>query len=81
MSELDNLRAEALFVSALQRSAEPPAHEVRQAVSGAIHEYGSQGCAALVAAEFGEHPETAAARMSWALAAVRASYPVRESQR
>jgi hypothetical protein len=77
MSEsLHNTRAEALFVSALQRSAQPQAHEVRGAVTEAIRQYGSHGCAALVAAEFGEHPETAAARMSWALQAVRTSFPV-----
>jgi hypothetical protein len=76
MSELlKHIRAAALFASDLQRSAQPPAREVRSAVAGAIHAYGSPGCAELVAAEFGEHPETAVARMSWALEAVRASFP------
>ncbi len=57
---------DALFVSALQRSDEPSARQVRQAVAAALRQYGGQGCAGRVAEEFGEHPETAAARMQWA---------------
>lgn len=77
MSELlDHVRAEALFVSDVQRSAGPLPDEVRRAVAGSIRTYGSRGCAALVAAEFGEHPETAVTRMVWALVAVRNSFPV-----
>src|SRR5438034_678796 len=34
----------------------------------------TRGCATLVAGEYGEHPDTAASRMSWALATVRAVY-------
>jgi hypothetical protein len=29
-----------------------------------------------MAGEFGDHPDTAVARMSWALAAIRTVYPV-----
>ncbi|HKS99688.1 MAG TPA: hypothetical protein VJT31_09190 [Rugosimonospora sp.] len=77
MSDLmEHVRAEALFVSGLQRSAGPAPDEVRRAVAGAIREYGSPGCAALVALEFGEHPETAVARMVWAIDAVRTSFPL-----
>jgi hypothetical protein len=59
-------RADAVFASALQRSAEPTAGQVRQAMAEAVRAFGSRGCAARVAQEFGDHPETAAARMRWA---------------
>jgi len=71
---LEAVRAEALFVSCLQSSQRPDADEVRDAVSGALREFGTRGCATLVAGEYGEHPDTAASRMSWALATVRAVY-------
>ena len=59
-------RTDALFVSALQRSDEPSAGQIRQSVAVAVHQFGSRGCAARVAQEFGEHPELAAERMRWA---------------
>ena len=59
-------RADALFASVLQRSAEPTAGQVRRAVADAVRAFGSRGCAERVAQEFGDHPETAAARMRWA---------------
>lgn len=62
------VRADALFVSALQRSEEPTADQVRQAVVAALRTWGSRGCAEGVAQEFGDHPETATARMRWACA-------------
>ena len=58
--------ADALFASMLQRSDEPKAGQVRQAVAAAVRAYGSRGCAARVAQEFGDHPDTAVARMRWA---------------
>ena len=57
---------DALFVSAVQRSDEPPAVQVRQAVAAALRRFGPRGCAERVAQEFGDHPEIAAARMRWA---------------
>jgi hypothetical protein len=60
--------ADALFVSALQRSDEPSAGQVLQAVAAAVHAFGHSGCAERVAQEFGDHPETAVARMRWARA-------------
>jgi hypothetical protein len=59
-------RADALFVSALQRSEELSTGQVRQAVAAAVRAFGSQGCAERVAQEFGDHPDTAVARMRWA---------------
>jgi hypothetical protein len=58
--------ADALFVSVLQRSDDPSAGQIRQAIAAAIGVFDYSGCAARVAQEFGDHPETAVARMRWA---------------
>ena len=58
--------ADALFVSALQCSQAPTTDQVRQAIHTAVGAFGYSGCAGIVAQEFGDHPETAAARMRWA---------------
>ena len=60
------IRADALFVSVLQRGDHPSAREVRQAVAAAVEAFGQRGCAGRVAQEFGDHPETAVTRMHWA---------------
>jgi hypothetical protein len=60
------VRADALFVSPLQRCEKPSADQVRRAVAAAVGAFGDTGCAARVAQEFGDHPETAVARMRWA---------------
>ena len=60
------VRADALFASMLQRSEEPSAGQVRNAVAAAMRAYGGRGCAERVAQEFGDHPETAVVRMRWA---------------
>ena len=75
-SDLSNsaARAEALFASALQRSDEPSAWQVEQAVAVAIGNFGELGCAARVAQAFGEHPETAVTRMRWARTAVAGAF-------
>ena len=62
--------ADALFVSAVQRSDEPRRDQVRKAIAAAVRAYGEQGCAERVAQEFGDHPEAAVSRMRWARAAV-----------
>ncbi len=64
------ITADAVFASELQRSDEPSALLIREAVEAVIRAFGSSGCAARVAQEFGDHPETAAARMRWALCLV-----------
>jgi hypothetical protein len=68
------VRADALFASALQRSDEPSAVQVKQAIAAATRTFGDLGCAARVAQEFGEHPETAVARMRWARTAVAGAF-------
>jgi hypothetical protein len=71
---VEAVRAEALFVSTVQASEVPAADQVRQAVATTLRLLGVRGCAAHVAGEYGDHPETAAARMTWALTAVRGAY-------
>ena len=72
----EEVRAEALFVSSLQPSGSPSPDQVRQAVATMLRRQGVRGCTARMAGEFGDHPDTAAARMSWALATIHTVYPV-----
>ena len=67
-------RAGALFASPLQRSDEPSARQIRQAIATAIGAHGVRGCAARVAQAYGEHPETALTRMRWALTAAASTF-------
>jgi hypothetical protein len=61
--------AEALFISSLQPSDQPSSAQVASAVHDTLQAHdGACGCAAAFAAEYGEHPDTAALRMRWALA-------------
>jgi hypothetical protein len=71
---IEAVRAEALFASTVQASEAPGGDQVRDAVTDTLRRVGELGCAVQVAGEFGEHPETAAARMGWALTAVRSAF-------
>ena len=71
----EGVRAEALFVSTLQPSGSPSPDQIRRAVAATLQRLGVRGCAARVAGEFGDHPDTAVARMSWALATINMVYP------
>jgi hypothetical protein len=73
----EDARIEALFVSHLQSSQRPSAEVIRDAVSDAVTRHGETGCAALVAQEFGEHPDVAVDRMRWARHAIQNAYPIR----
>jgi hypothetical protein len=73
------VRAEALFVSALQRYDQPSAGQVQQAVAAAIRAFGPRGCAERVAQEFGDHPETAVARMRWARGLAGTAFSARKA--
>jgi hypothetical protein len=79
-STVETVRAEALFASSLQSSEQPAADEVRVAVAATLRRLGVRGCAARVAGEFGEYPETAVNRMNWALSMVRSVYPTAGSR-
>ena len=72
---LEAVRAAALFVSTLQSSGSPSADQIRRAVVTTLQRLGVPCCAAEVASEFGDHPDTAVARMSWALATINMVYP------
>jgi len=65
ISTVRELAAEALFVSDLQPSQCPTSKCVEEAVTKMILRHGSDGCAAGVAEEFGDHPEVAVRRMTW----------------
>ncbi len=70
-------RAEALFASWHDPSEQMTPAEVDAAVREAVRRLGVRGCACAVAAEFGDHPDVAAARMAWAVATVAATWPKR----
>ena len=60
-------RAAALFTSHFSATHRPSRAKVAAAVRHAVRTLGStRGCAAEVAAAYGDHPETAAPRMRWA---------------
>jgi hypothetical protein len=67
-------RAQALFASRLQPSERPTPAQVAVAIADSLRGNGGiAGCLAVVATEYGDHPDTAAARMRWALALAAAS--------
>ena len=57
---VDDAWCEALFASALQRSAAPAAESVAAAISRAVRRFGTRGCVSRMAQEFGDHPQAAA---------------------
>jgi hypothetical protein len=63
--------AEALFASTVQPSDCAGPEQVHRAVAATLLRLGNAVCAGEVAAEFGDHPDTATARMTWALATIR----------
>ncbi|WP_436527825.1 hypothetical protein [Actinoplanes sp. HUAS TT8] len=65
ISTVKDLAAEALFVSCLQPSEDPSRVAVEEAITTMILRHGSDGCAAGVATEFGDHPDVAVRRMRW----------------
>jgi hypothetical protein len=62
---VNDARCEALFASRLQRSDAVTAQAVAGAIRAAVREFGTRGCADVMAQEFGDHPEAAAERMRW----------------
>jgi hypothetical protein len=84
ISTVTDLLAEALFASDLQPSRAAYAEAVRAAATRPLLRHGSDGCAAVVATEFGDHPDTAVRRMIWARRTLTTVYlpltPPREVQ-
>ena len=65
-------RAQALFVSDLSAGSAPTRPEIDAAVRKAVRaQGGTRRCAGTVAAAYGDYPELAAPRMTWALRTVR----------
>ena len=60
-------RARALFASSLRPCDHLDPDQIRAAIDGTLATLGPTGCLCAVAQEYGEHPETAAQRMRWAL--------------
>jgi hypothetical protein len=78
IDSLTAARAEALFTSALSARIQYSRAQVTDAIRTAVHTHGgTRGCAAQVAGEYGDHPETAALRMRWARHLVNVTYPHR----
>ncbi len=68
-------RAAALFVSDVSAAEQPSDAEVDAAIRTALRAHGgSRGCAADMAAAYGDHPELAAPRMRWARGVVDRRY-------
>lgn len=67
-SQLLAARAAALFASDLPTGARPAPATVATVIAAAVHACGgTRGCVAMMAAAYGDYPETAAPRMRWAL--------------
>ena len=62
----ETLRAEALFASDLQASDRIEPKDAEDVVAQVLRRDGPCECAARMAYEFGEHPDTAVPRMRWA---------------
>ena len=63
--------ADVIFVSSLQRSQAPDFKTLVSAARQVLTRLSRLECAGLVALEFGNHPETAVARMRWCRSVVR----------
>lgn len=73
-------RAEALFTSHLSTGSRPVHGIVDDAIHAAVRAHGgTRGCAAEVAAEYGDHPEVAMPRMQWARGVVEELYGSRRA--
>lgn len=58
-------RTEALFASPLQQADAPDPATVAEAIKSAVRAFGTRGCTARMAQEYGDHPDEAASRMRW----------------
>jgi hypothetical protein len=80
-SQLLAARAAALFASDLKSGSRPSGPVVDAAIAGAIRACGGmRGCVAMMAAAYGDYPETAAPRMRWARGVVVTVYGARRPE-
>lgn len=70
-------RCQALFASDLQSSEHPEPTQVRATIQQTLRTLGEQRCVEVMAQEYGDHPDTAPARMRWVRSAVSQAYPGR----
>lgn len=81
---LNDVRSEALFVSALQPSDQPTVEQVRAEITDMVRRFGARGCAARMAQVCGDAPDLAIPRMRWARRVVADAFarqPARTSAR
>jgi hypothetical protein len=78
---MNTVRSAALFVSPLQRSDDPNARQIQEAIAAAMRTFGTRGCAERVAQDFGDYPELAVARMCWARQVVDEAFGGQRFQR
>ena len=71
---LETIRCEALFASGLRQSDDVGPAAVQQAILQTVQALGGRGCAAWVAQEYGDYPESAVGRMRWARTVVARTY-------
>jgi hypothetical protein len=72
---LTTARAAALFVSDVSVADHPTGADVDDAIRRSLRTHGgSRGCAAGLAAAYGDRPELSAPRMRWALGVVESRY-------
>jgi hypothetical protein len=76
-SQILAARAAALFVSDLPAGSQPSDAVVDAAIVRAVLARGTRGCVAIMAAAYGDYPETAAPRMRWARGVVETVYGAR----
>lgn len=67
--------AEALFASSISAFTPVDAAAVDAAIRATIKRLHVKGCVDIVAREYGEHPDTAVRRMSWAVTVIAMLYP------
>jgi hypothetical protein len=74
-------RAEALFVSDVPGMTQPAPAVIAEAIRVAVRRHGgARGCAAEMAAEFGDHPETSVSRKAWARGQIDRLSRLREAE-
>jgi len=76
-SQALSARAAVLFASDLPTGSRPSGVTLDAAVADALHACGgTPGCVAMMAATYGDYPETAALRMRWALSVAMNTYGI-----
>jgi hypothetical protein len=80
-SQLLAARAAALFASDLPAGSRPSVEAVETAIAVAVHRCGgTRGCVGIMAAAYGDCPETAVPRMCWARGVVLSAYAARRPE-